>query len=115
MSIARNLASRVAPGVIAVRPDPVRSDFASWFCDDSRLLAVVVALETVDMTEPILAFALAHRHNRDLMLVLPETQVGVMLERLSWIDTPVRVFTYGVDHEPRPVIIPSRLDSSIRA
>ncbi len=108
--IAHHLASRIAPGLIAFSPGRPLTSKARWFCDraDQLLVVVVDAHEPVDVTDEVLAYALAWQRDRDLVLVLPETHVTLTLERLPWIDTPVRVFTYWDDLEPRPRVIPSR-------
>lgn len=85
---------------------------AEWFVDDEDdLLAVVVDVhESVDAVDAVVAYALAWQHDRDLALVLPESHARATLARLPWIETPVRVFTYGTDHEVRPAVVPARAE-----
>jgi hypothetical protein len=110
--IAEQLASGLVPDLAAFAPGAALSAMARWFCDRSgqRLVVVVGEHESGDVTDEILAYALAWQHDRDLVLVVPETHLGLTLDRLPWIDTRVRVFTYGDDRDPRPAIIPPQAE-----
>jgi len=107
--IAEKLAAHIAPGLVPFTPPgPGLTTKARWFSDSSEKLLVVVVGndDKVDVTD-VLAYALAWQCDRDLVLVLPRKYVGLTLERLPWIETPVRVFTYSDDLTPRPTVVPS--------
>lgn len=110
--IAECLAARIAPDLIPFAPSQALTTKARWFRDGSDQLLVVVvgAHEAIDVADDVLAYALAWQRDRDLVLVLPENRVGLTLQRLPWIETPVRVFTYSDDLKPRPAVIPARAE-----
>lgn len=116
-AIAVHLAGRVGSDLVAFEPGQGLSAMARWFRDrtDQVLVVVVGAHENVDVTDDILAYALAWQQDRDLVLILPESHVGLTLDRLPWIESPIRVFTYWSDLEPRPAIVPSRSEVLARA
>ncbi len=107
--VAVRLAARVADHLIPFRPGQAMTALAEWFTDASggRLVAVVGPHEGEDVTDDVLAYALAWQGDADLVLVLPDSNVGLTLQRLPWIGTPVRVFTYGADRNPRPSVVPA--------
>ncbi len=114
---ATQLAALVAADLVPFVTGPALSAMARWFHDpnDELLVVVVGAHELPDVTDDILAYALAWQRDRDLVLVLPDTRLGLTLERLPWIDTPVRVFTYTADLTLKPEVIPTRPEVLDRA
>jgi hypothetical protein len=58
----------------------------------------------------VLAFGLACRQNRDLLLVLSPEHCGVVVPRRGWAGTPVRVWEYDDTLVPRPAPGPSRAE-----
>jgi hypothetical protein len=115
--IAERLAARIAPDLFSFLPGQPLTTRARWFRDarDQLLVVVVGAHEAIDVADEVLAYALAWQRDRDLVLVLPKTHIGLTLERLPWIETPVRVFDYAADLGPRPAIIPSRAEVLAKA
>lgn len=110
---AEKLASQIAPALVPFTPPGSElSTKARWFSDSADQLLVVVVgnHDKTDVSDEILAYALAWQCDRDLALVLPQTHVGLTLERLPWIETPVRVFIYSDDLVPRPMVVPSRTE-----
>lgn len=110
--IAHRLANQVASGLVHFKPHKRLTSRAVWFtdADDNLLVLVVGSHVSRDAADEALAYALAWQCDRDLVLVLPETHVGMTLERLPWIGTPVRVFTYDRDLLVTPAIAPARSD-----
>lgn len=109
---AKLLAEQIAPGLVEFAPGKPVTTLAEWFADTGAgLLVLVVGPHTApDVADEVLAYALAWQHDRDLVLVLPESHIGLTLDRLAWIATPVRVFTYGADLVVTPAIVPSRAE-----
>jgi len=110
--VAARLAAQIAPALQPYRPGAGLTARAEWFIDpEGGLLVVAVgAHEDRDVTDEVLAYALAWQHDRDLAVVLPRGHVGLTLERLPWIATPVRVYVYEEDLVPRPAVVPSRAE-----
>jgi len=113
---AAHLARDLCDEVKDFTPGKNLSAMAEWFVtpDDERLVVVVGDHEQVSSIDDVLAYALAWQGDRDLVLILPEGHEGQTLDRLPWVDTPVRVFLHGSD-DLRPAIIPSRSDVLARA
>lgn len=109
-AVARTLAERLIDDPESVSAG--MSGFATWFTNDaaSVLLAIVGGHEDVDVVDEVLAYALAWQGDADLVLVLPEGRTGLTLERLAFIATPVRVFTYGADRVPVPAVVPAPVE-----
>jgi hypothetical protein len=110
-SKAKCLADQVARGLIPFERKPL-TEMAEWYTDvkEGLLVLVVGAHEAPDVTDDVLAYALAWQCDRDLVLIVPETHVGLTLQRLPWIATPVRVFTYGAGLTVTPAIVPARAE-----
>jgi hypothetical protein len=108
-AVAEDLAARLVSGLIRFEPGLAMSAYANWFTDEkgSVLMAVVGAHEAVDAVDEVLAYALAWQGDADLVLVLPEGRMGLTLERLPFIATPVRIFTYTSDLHLSPTVIPA--------
>lgn len=78
--IAEKLASHIAPGLVPFTPPgPGLSTKARWFSDsaDQLLVVVVGSHHKTDVTDEVLAYALAWQCDRDLVLVLPANHVGL--------------------------------------
>ncbi len=76
--------------------------------DTDRLMVAVGPGENRTDIDTALAWGLAFQQDRDLLLVLPAGTEHPTLNRLPWIATPVRVFSYDADLIPRPAIVPAR-------
>lgn len=88
------------------QPGKALSTLMGFFADADRLLIVVPASRKAREAELALAYGLAWSGDRDLWLALPEHSLDATMDRLPWIDTPVRVFSHG---ESRPVeVLPRR-------
>jgi hypothetical protein len=106
----RSTATAIAGNIAGTRalkefaPGQKLCEFAAWFeaaAADDNLLVAVVGPDEVDCADEVLAYALAWQGNRELLLAFPEDLVGLTLARLSRIRTPVQVFVYGTDVNPR--------------
>jgi hypothetical protein len=64
------------------------------FYENPDVLVVVCPPPPV-ASEEALAWGLVYASDRDLILVLPDVTALPTLQRLPWIDVPVRVFTYN--------------------
>lgn len=93
-------------------PGAVLTQKAHWLLDSSggALIVVVGEHEDQNVADEVLAYALAWQGDHDLVLILPESHVGLVLQRLPWVGIPVRVFLYGAALEPRPAVVPSRAE-----
>lgn len=93
-------------------PGKPMSQFARWYTDaaDELLVAVVATTELPTSADEVLAFALAWQQDRDLLLILPPEHCQLVLPRLAWVGTPVRVWQYDNTHAPQPAPIPSRAE-----
>ena len=96
--------------LITFRPGKAMSQFARWYTDaaDELLVAVVATTELPASADEVLAFALAWQQDRDLLLILPPAHCQLVLPRLAWVGTPVRVWQYDNSHAPQPAPVPSR-------
>ncbi len=111
--VAEGLASEVVEGEIELfAPGVALSTKACWFTamQGQVMVVVVGAHEGRDVTDEVLAYALAWQHDRDLVLVVPSSHLGLTMERLPWIATPVRVFSHAPGHAPQPMVVPARID-----
>jgi hypothetical protein len=87
------------------------STFASWFTDaaGTTLVAVVPPGQAAQSLDTVLAHALAHQHDRDLLLVVPADDAAEFLRRLHLFTSTVRVMTYADEAGPlTPRPIPAR-------
>jgi hypothetical protein len=94
-------------------PGPALTTKADWYVttDDRALVVVVKPAKSPDVADEVLAYALAWQGDRDLALVLPSENLGLTLQRLPWIATPVRVFSYDQEGVlAKPQIVPSRAE-----
>lgn len=112
--LADDVAARVVTdrGLTAFQPSSAISEFVRWYTDAANelLVAVVAATEPPARVEEVLAFGLARRQNRDLLLVLSPEHCSVILPRRGWAGTPVRCWEYDDTLVPRPVPDPSRAE-----
>lgn len=97
--------------LIDFRPGRGMSRYARWLsdADNELLVAVVAGTDKREVVDEVLAYGLAWQQDRDLFLVLPKGACDLVLPRLPWIGTTVRVWQYDdeeLDPFPRPV--PSR-------
>jgi hypothetical protein len=84
------------------------SSFARWFTDaaGTTLVAVVPPGQARQSLDTVLAHALAHQHDRDLLLLAPADGAAEFLRRLHLFTSTVRVITYADPAgplTPRPV------------
>jgi hypothetical protein len=111
-------ADALAAGVVTdrslavFRPGKAMSQFARWYTDDDAelLIAVVAPTELLTSVDEVLAFGLAWQQDRDLLLVLSPEHCRLVLPRLAWVGTPVRVWEYDDTFLPRPTPVPSRAE-----
>jgi hypothetical protein len=112
--LADNLAAAVVTdrGLAAFEPSNPLSEFVRWYTDAANelLVAVVAPTEPPTRVEEVLAFGLAWRQNRDLLLVLTPEHGNLILPRRGWAGTPVRVWEYDDTLVPRPAPDPSRAE-----
>jgi hypothetical protein len=112
--LADTLAAAVVTdrGLTAIQPSSAISKFVRWYTDAANelLVAVVAPTEPPTRVEEVLAFALAWRQNRDLLLVLSPEQCKQVIPRGGWAGTPVRVWEYDDTLVPRWVPDPSRAE-----
>jgi len=112
--LADGLAAAVAADRVltAFQPSNAVSEFVRWYTDAANelLLAVVAPTEPQTRVEEVLAFGLAQRQNRDLLLVLSSEHGSVILPRGGWAGTPVRVWEFDDTLVPRPVPDSSRAE-----
>jgi hypothetical protein len=88
------------------RPGKALSKMMGFFADTDRLLIVVPSSRKARDADLALAYGLAWAGDRDLWLALPEDSYDATMDRLPWIETPVRVFSH---REGRPVeVLPRR-------
>lgn len=107
---AQRLAEQVAGPVTPFKVGQRLPSMMGWFQQDGRLIAVAGPQETRDDVDRALAYGLAWQHDRDLLLILPGDKASPTLRRLPWIATPVRVWNYGPELDPRPAVVPSRAE-----
>jgi Protein of unknown function (DUF2587) len=112
--LADDLAASVVTdrGLTVFRPSSAVSEFVRWYTDvaNELLVAVVAPTEPPSRVEEALAFGLARRQNRDLLLVLCSEHCNVILPGRGWAGTPVRIWEYDDTLVPRPVLDPSRAE-----
>ncbi|HSH61271.1 MAG TPA: hypothetical protein VK988_16845 [Acidimicrobiales bacterium] len=110
--VGRRLAEEIAGKVGDFSAAQRLTERCVWLVsnDGERLVVVVGVHELPDAVDEVFAYALAWQHDRDLVIILPETRARTTLDRLPWVETPVRVFTYGPEHAPRPAIVPARAE-----
>jgi hypothetical protein len=87
------------------------STFASWFTDTAgtTLTVVVPPGQTVQALDTVLAHALAHQHDRDLLLVVEPRSAATFLHRLHRFTSTVRVLTYDDAYRTlTPQLVPAR-------
>jgi hypothetical protein len=108
--LAPHLAGQVADDLAEFAPGDAVSELAVWFTAavGSQLVVVTGDFEAAESMDQVLAYALAWQGDRDLILICPEGRHQQTVKRLAWIDSLVRVFTYGPEMLPRPAIIPAR-------
>ena len=109
------IASAIAGPLHPFTPGHRLTTRASWFTtgDDGTLVVVVPPDTSLDGVSEALAYGLAWQQDADLALIIPTGAEAPTLHRLSFIGTPVRVWTYGDDGKPRPQAIPTR-DEAVR-
>ena len=80
-----------------------------WFADSSATLAVVVEPDAEkSIMCDVLAYALAWRGDRRLVLICPAGHESKTMERVPWFTGSVDVYTYGADdHLSEPVPVPT--------
>jgi hypothetical protein len=88
------------------------SDFARWYTDAANelLIAVVAPTEPPTIVDEVLAFGLAWRQNRDLLLVLSPEHCRLVLPGRGWAGKPVQVWEYDDTLVPRPAQEPSKAE-----
>lgn len=111
--VAAQLARAVVDDPQPFTPSRPLTQKAEWFTGAAGAQLVVVAdhHEGPKALDEILAYALAWQEDKDLLLILPEEHRQPTLNRLAWIDSPTRVFAYGRDLQPKPVVVPARSET----
>lgn len=111
-SVAPDLvAAAVGSLPIWVGPRKMSGQFA--FRGDDNVLAVVSwPKATAVSVDEALAWGLAYGGDRDVVILLPEALARPTLQRLPWVNTPVRVSTFAeaAPHDVAPAIIPARTE-----
>jgi hypothetical protein len=111
--LADTLAAAVVTdcGLTAFQPSNAISEFVRWYTDaaNERLVVVVAPTEPPTRVDEVLAFGLAWRQNRDLLLILSSEHCS-LISRRGWAGTPVRLWEYDDTLVPRPAPDPSRAD-----
>lgn len=101
------------------KPGKAMSRFSRWYTDDEDelLVAVVAPTELPTSVDEVLAFGLAWQADRELLLVLSPEHCRLVLPRLAWVGTPVRVWEYDHTFMPCPTPVPSRAEvlSAVRS
>ena len=110
--VALRLAGQVTDDLEDFAPGEALTELAVWYtaAAGSQLVVVTGDHEAAGSMDQVLAYALAWQGDRDLILICPEGRHQQMVRRLAWIDSVVRVFTYGPEMLPRPAVIPARAE-----
>ena len=110
--VAPHLAGQVTDDLEDFAPGEALTELAVWYtaAADSQLVVVTGDHEAAESMDQVLAYALAWQGDRDLLLICPEGRHQQTVKRLAWINSVVRVFTYGPEMLPRPAIIPARAE-----
>ena len=110
--VAPHLAGQVTDDLEGFAPGEALTELAVWYtaAGDSQLVVVTGDHEAAESMDQVLAYALAWQGDRDLLLICPEGRHQQAVKRLAWIDSVVRVFTYGPEMLLRPAIIPARAE-----
>ena len=110
--VAPHLAGQVTDDLEDFAPGEALTELAVWYtaAADSQLVVVAGDHEAAESMDQVLAYALAWQEDRDLILICPEGRHQQTVKRLAWIDSLVRVFTYGPEMLLRPAIIPARAE-----
>jgi hypothetical protein len=82
----------------------------SFFADDDRLVVIVPWGRRGPDVDEALAYGLAYAGDRDLWLVLPHHSVTATMDRLPWIDAPVRVWSHGAEAVVKELLPLRRVD-----
>jgi hypothetical protein len=108
---AEYLAGQVVEGLGPFKPGRL-SRKAAWFSDpdESQLVVVVGADRAARAMDEVLAYALAWQGVKDLILIVPDGRQHQTLNRLAWIDSPVRVFVHGSEPRVIQAVIPARAE-----
>jgi hypothetical protein len=114
VGLADDLAAAVVTdrGLTVFQPSNAISEFVRWYTDAANelLVAVVARTEPPTRVKEVLAFGLAWRRHRDLLLVLSGEHCSLVFPGRGWAGTPVRVWEYDDTLVPRPVSDPSRAE-----
>jgi hypothetical protein len=88
------------------------SDFARWYTDAANelLIAVVAHTQPPTVVDEVLAFGLAWRQDRDLLLVLSPEHCRLVLPGRGWAGAPVKVWEYDDTLVPRRAPDPSEAE-----
>jgi hypothetical protein len=108
-SCLRRLVEAAAGAVEPFEPGRRLTTLGSWFTARSET-ALVVAVAPGRNREEVataVAYAVAWRRDRDLVLLVPEDAVGPTVVRASHLEGPVEVWAIGQTDLPRRVRIPS--------
>jgi hypothetical protein len=91
--------------------------FAGWYTtSDGGTLVLAVEPGTSDKDAALAAaHALAWQHDRDLVLLLPQSAVPSIAARLTHVATPVRVWAVGEDRTAVETPIPSDVETVAEA
>ena len=79
-----------------------------FFADDERLVAVALEGTTLATAGLLLAWGLAHRHDRRLSIVLPRAVATPTLARAPWFVPEPAIYTYPVGEYPRQASLTRR-------
>ena len=95
--LASHLAGQVTDDLAEFAPGEALSELAIWFtaARGSQLVVVTGDHEAAGSMDQVLAYALAWQGDRDLILICLEGRHQQTVKRLAWVDSLVRVFTYG--------------------
>jgi hypothetical protein len=82
----------------------------SFFGDDDRLAVIVPWGRRGRDVEEALGFGLAYVGDRDLWLVLPDHSAKATMDRLPWIDVPVRVWSHRLEASVKELLPVRKVD-----
>lgn len=95
-------------------PNARVSGYFSYFADADRLVVVAAPEKRPEEVDKALAYGLSYAGDRDLWLALPAGTAAATLDRVAFLDVPVRVFEHGAG-VPVPRIVPSKHTVLVRA
>jgi hypothetical protein len=104
-----DLAEQVVGPVAAYKPGRPLTTYAEWLtaADGSLLVVAINPDEGLLSVLETVGYALAWQHDRDLALLVSEGHADAVLERLAFIGTPVRLWSFDKKLAVLPRVIPA--------